>query len=266
LTPEEEVNFAAKLHYSFLPDDLDNEHLDIAAKTIPYREIGGDYFAIMPILDSHTMVCYCDVTGHSVISALLAARVNTYITTHMEPGINPCELIEGLNEYLCKHISNTGTFTSYGSLLISHNTNEIIFGGAALPPVLHYNSANKTVETLKAETIFLGAIHPLPVPCITHTRKIDAGDKIILCTDGIIEVENGDREMWGLERLIETVENYHQLPSIKLNDMILQSLNEYSNNQFNDDLTLISISIKQPEKIITNQILFPVLMVIRYSS
>lgn len=244
LTPEQEIQFAAKLHYSFLPQDLNNDFLDISTINLPYRQIGGDYFSIIQLDDNNTVVSLCDVTGHSVTSALLAARISTYVSTHIEKDIEPCELIKGLNEYLCKRISNTGTFTCFGCLHISHEFNEIIFGGAALPPLLYFNSAKKQVELISSETIFLGAVHPLPVKCDTHTRKIASGDKIIICTDGIIESENQNKELWGIEPLIDIINKNHQLTSFQLNDSIMFSLNKHSNNTLNDDLTLISISIK----------------------
>jgi len=244
LTPEQEIQFAAKLHYSFLPQDLNNDFLDISSINLPYRQIGGDYFSIIQLDDKNTVVCICDVTGHSVTSALLAARINTYVTTHIEKDIEPCELIKGLNEYLCKRISNTGTFTCFGCLHISHEFNEIIFGGAALPPLLYFNSSTQQVESLNSETIFLGAVHPLPVKCETHTRKIASGDRLIICTDGIIESENQNKELWGIEPLIDIVKNNHHLTSFQLNDSIMYSLNKYSDNTLNDDLTLISIGIK----------------------
>lgn len=244
MTPEQEIQFAAKLHYSFLPQDLNNKFLDISTINLPFRQIGGDYYSIIQIDEFNTVVCICDVTGHSVTSALLAARINTYVTTHVNQDIEPCNLIKGLNEYLCKRISNTGTFTCFGCVHISHEYNEIIFGGAALPALLHFSAEKREVEALTSETIFLGALHPLPVDCETHKRNINKGDKLVICTDGIIEVENQDKELWGTKPLINILEENHHLTSFQLNDVIMHGLYNYSKNNLNDDVTLISIGIK----------------------
>lgn len=244
LTPEQEIEFAAKLHHSFLPTDLNNNFLDTSTTNLPLKQIGGDYHSIMQLNDNTTIIGICDVTGHSMTSALLAARINTFVTTQALEGAKPCELIDGLNEYLCKRISNTGTFTGFGCLYISHDTNEIIYGGAALPPLLHYSSATKQVKELTSETIFLGAVHPLPVECEFHRTQISSGDKLILCTDGVIEAENRDMELWGIEPVIDILQNFNDRSSAQLNDLIMHSLYEYSDNKLNDDLTLISVNIK----------------------
>ena len=244
MTPEQEIEVAAKLHYSFLPDDLNNQYLDIATLCLPLGKIGGDYCSITHIDDDTTIVGICDVTGHNIFSALLAARINTYMVSHAKQYLGPCELIEGLNEYLCKHISKTGTYTSFGFLSISRRDNEIIFGGAALPPIIYFNSITQEVETLNSETIFLGAIHPLPVKCEMHKRNISAGDRIIMSTDGVIEAENSERELWGIESVMNILKENFKEGSRELNNKIMKSLYDYSDNKLNDDLTLMSIYFK----------------------
>jgi serine phosphatase RsbU (regulator of sigma subunit) len=74
--PETELEKAAAVHYSFLPESFSNDFLDIAVYSRPFSKIGGDYYSIFPIDARRLILCMCDATGHDVASALFAARIN----------------------------------------------------------------------------------------------------------------------------------------------------------------------------------------------
>ena len=80
---QDKIEFAANVHYGFLPDRFSNDMLDVAVKARPWKGIGGDYCSVFPVDDSHLVLCFCDAVGHGLASALFAARINTFILSHM---------------------------------------------------------------------------------------------------------------------------------------------------------------------------------------
>ena len=96
----EERQRAARIHYSFLPEEFRDGHMHIAVNCVPWSDIGGDYCSILPLNDGRVVVCLCDAVGHDVGSALYAARINTFVIAHAPRVSHPCELLDELNAFL----------------------------------------------------------------------------------------------------------------------------------------------------------------------
>lgn len=239
-----EMDIAAKVHYSFLPAGYENDFLDVAVQARPHNRIGGDYCSILPLDEKNLIVCMCDAVGHGIASALYAARVNSFVLTHFLRHGDPCNLIYALNEFLCRHLSDTGIYTTFCSIFINYETREMEIAGAAHPPVLYYNKEVGDSEMLSSETTLLGLHHPLPLACSSNRRTLHSGDKVVLYTDGLIETGWEKRMSSGIEHLKEfTRSNYH-LSSTKFNDVLLAETIKRSDGQLNDDILVLTVTIK----------------------
>ena len=97
LSTEEELDLAAKVHYSFLPRKHSDSYVEIAVTVKPHGKIGGDYCSILPVDEKNLFACMCDAVGHGLPSALFAARINTFVLTHALKKQNPCDLTYLLN-------------------------------------------------------------------------------------------------------------------------------------------------------------------------
>ena len=108
-----DLELAARVHYSFLPDYYSNEFIEIAVQAQPVGKIGGDYCSILPLNERRLVVGMCDVTGHNIASALFAARINTFVITQALRYQSPCQLINLLNEFLCKRLAGGFILTTF---------------------------------------------------------------------------------------------------------------------------------------------------------
>lgn len=240
----EDLALAAKVHYSFLPDDYEDDRVIVAANLRPLYAIGGDYCSILPLDDNRLLVCTCDAVGHGVPAALFAARINTFVLTHARADLPPCQLVAGLNGYLCRRLGGTGMYTSFYALLLDFSTGTMSFTGAAHPPVLQCTPEEQTCRQWPSSVTFLGISDPMPLACSSETVKLCPGSRFLLFSDGLIEVEGADQQFYGLERLSETFMQHRMLIGQDLNGAILRGAEEFASNGFNDDVLLISIAIK----------------------
>lgn len=76
---EADIERAAQVHYSSLPENYSDKYLDIAVYSQPLNKIGGDFCSILPVDEKRIILCMCDTVGHGIPSALYATRVNTYV-------------------------------------------------------------------------------------------------------------------------------------------------------------------------------------------
>ena len=76
----------------------------------------------------------------------------------------------------------------------------------------------------------------------THSFEMEAGDMMILYTDGVTEATNNQKEEFGTENLIKFIQKYHQSTSQKMVDGIIQDLLSYIGDAvIHDDISLVAI-------------------------
>ncbi len=236
-----DIALAAKVHYSFLPRTYSDAYLDIAVKVRPLGLLGGDYCGIFPFGDN-LIICMCDVVGHGVASAMFAARVNGFVLSHAERD-DPCRLVNSLNEFVCRHLSGTGLFTTFFTIFFDYQRSEMQYAGAGHPPVLHYMSRRGESEFLPSSTTLLGIEHPLPTPCDIDRRPLEHGDKLLLYTDGLMESRTSSGELFGQQGMESFVNTQHGLDSAAFNERLFDTANCY-NCQIRDDILIMTISLK----------------------
>lgn len=241
---QRDLETAAKIHYSFLPQGCSNEYVDIDVKVKPKEIVGGDYCSIMPINREKLLVNMCDVTNHNVASALYAARLNTFVLTRAQRHPDPCTLINLLNEFLVKQSSNTHMYASFCSVLFDFENMEIQYAAAGHPPVLQYNSREEKMEHHITKAPFLGYKHPLPITCEANGCSIGSGDKVILHTDGLSEISNESGEPFGIEGIDRFTESHHTFASAAFNKRLVKTAVEFGNNRIEDDILLMTITVK----------------------
>ena len=243
---KDEIDLAARLHYGFLPERYANDVINAAVKSRPFKKIGGDYCSIFQPEDNRVIVGICDVVGHSIASALLAARVNTFVMTHSVQVEHPCTLIEGLNTFLCDHFRGDTLYTSFFSLFLNLETLEIDFAGAGHPPVIHYRAATRDCIRLPSETTPLGIEDPLPLRCSVNRIKVSPGDKLLLYTDGLIDMLDPQGNPFSEHGLETLVIQHHRLDAGELGNRVFDEVVKSDRYHIRDDILLMTLSI-QPE-------------------
>ena len=240
----EDLELAAKVHYGFLPEDYEDNRLNIAVNLRPLYAIGGDYCSILPLGKNRLLTCICDAVGHGVSAALFAARINTYVLTHAKSDLDLCKLVSGLNAYLCKRLSGTGIYATFYALLLDFEASTITLSGAAHPPVLQLEKGQDRCKEWPSITTFIGMDDPLPLPCGSTQLRLNAGDRFLLYSDGLIEVEDAHAQAFGTKRLSSTLIANRNLTGQALNKVILMQAEAHAADGFKDDVLLISITLK----------------------
>lgn len=240
----EDLHLAARVHYGFLPEDYEDERLSIAVTLRPLYTIGGDYCSILPLGEKRILLSICDAVGHGVSAALFAARINTYVLTHASPDLIPCELVSGLNAYLCKRLSGTGMYATFFALLLDFESETMTLAGAAHPPVLHLAKDQLRCREWESATTLLGIADPMPLLCGSEQLRLCTGDRFLLYSDGLVEVEDADAQPFGMGRLSDVLSLNRDLSGQPLNRAILAQAESHADDGFKDDVLLMSIALK----------------------
>ena len=241
-----ELAIAAEIQKSFLPDTITQiEGYDIAARSVEAKEVGGDFFDVIPLEvvplgPGKLGVMIADVSGKGIPAALFMALSRIVVRVNaMWYARKPAAAIRDANTII-SHDSKSGMFVTLFYGLMDSTSRTFTYVNAGHNPPIHYSAADGTLSELGATGIAIGVLDDSKYT--QDTVQMAQNDLLILYTDGITEAENARLEMFGLERLKEVILASHTVSSKDIIDEILNAVRAFTGDQpQSDDITLMVI-------------------------
>jgi sigma-B regulation protein RsbU (phosphoserine phosphatase) len=241
-----ELAIAAEIQQSFLPDSIAQiEGYDIAAKSVMAKEVGGDFFDVIPLEvvplgKGQLGIMIADVSGKGIPAALFMALSRIVVRVNATwYGDRPAAAIRDANTIIAND-SKSGMFVTlfYGFLDSADRT--LTYVNAGHNPPIHFRAADGTLAELAATGIAMGVLDDAEYT--SETVQIAPGDVLVLYTDGITEAENADLDMFGIERLEKIIQDSGRQSANELCQEILSEVRTFCGDQpQSDDITLMVI-------------------------
>ena len=191
-----ELEEARQLQLAMLPKTIPElPNLDIAVYMQTATEVGGDYYDFHVGEDGTLTAVIGDATGHGL-------KAGTMVT-----------ITKSLFNSLASNENILDTFTSISSVIkdmkfrqlsmclqmMKIKGNQLSISSAAMPPALIYRKKTKTVEEIFIKAMPLGTMSNFPY--LVKETLLEKGDTILLMSDGFPELQNGNIEMYGYDRV-----------------------------------------------------------------
>jgi sigma-B regulation protein RsbU (phosphoserine phosphatase) len=212
--------------------------LDYCGHCQPAREVGGDYYDFLALPDGRLGIAIGDVSGKGVGAALMMASLEASLRALAPVVDDPAELMERVNSLVLQASSADRYATLFYAQYDPANRLLFYVNAGHNPPVVLRNRGG-SCQVLRLET---GG------PVIGLLRKsyergvfsLEAGDLVVLFTDGVSESMNVRYEDWGEERFIEFAKTCHGLPVLDAMRRILAAAQAFAAGASqHDDMTLV---------------------------
>lgn len=243
---------AAHIQRALMPSEFpDLPQLHFASRFIPCDTVGGDIFNVLRLDEQTVMVYMLDVSGHGVSAAMITVSIFQALSLHTGQLLkhaltvppfyqitSPAEVLRKLDsEYPIERFEKFFTISYF---LINPHTGEIRYASAAHPPAVVVR-ANGELQHLDAEgtIIGLGGI----VPYEEEQVMLAKGDRLFLCTDGVIEHENKEAELFGQHRFDNVLREHRQQTIDQQCQNVIDAISDFGGAApFRDDVTLLGLS------------------------
>jgi serine phosphatase RsbU (regulator of sigma subunit) len=237
----EELSLASELQKSLLPKDFPSHlPMDISHKYIPFLEIGGDFYDVIPLDFTTIGIIITDVSGHGVASAFLTAMLKMSFTHYAPNDFSPAKTLSILNEEFVKLIRTEHYLTAFYAVIDFQNM-KCSYCNAGHPRQLLFRKDGEVIE-LSSKGFFVGMFENTEYQ--DEQIDIHAGDKLCFFTDGIIETINNDDEQFGKENIIRIVNNEMDESVADIANTLMSDLIDYVNTDgFQDDITFLIMEI-----------------------
>jgi len=240
---EEELSLAQKIQEDLLPKDLPRlPGFDLAAVNIPSRQVGGDYFDVIPISETRTGMAIADVSGKGAGAALLMANLQAFLRALVPDAHSIPDLVHRLNNLIHQNTGLDKYITLfYGELDALKRT--FTFSNAGHNPPIWVNALGQ-IRELTTGGIVLGMLPDMEYAI--ETVPLAPGDRIVLYTDGVTEAQNGSGEEFGEEALKGFVSRKEKYSSAVWIKALVDAVGQFRGEALqSDDLTLMVVQVEE---------------------
>jgi len=239
---ESEMEIAQRIQTSILPRILNVPGFDVAAAMLPASEVGGDYYDVLPTLDGG-WIGVGDVAGHGLTAGLVMLMIQAAVSTlvRQNPNDFPSHIVCETNSILFENIRHRLRQTEHVTFTMMRffQDGRFCHAGAHEDMLLRRASTGEW-EELPTPGTWIGVRQDIRKHIKDYEQQMAPGDILVLYTDGVTELMDSERRMFGTEKLRDCIEANNQKTNSEIVDAALATMKQWSTLQ-DDDITLLII-------------------------
>jgi len=246
LLVKNDLSTAARIQQSILPQTFPpfphRTEFDIYAQMVPAKEVGGDFYDFFFLDEDRLAFVIGDVSGKGVPAAIYMAVSRTLLKAVATQVVNPGETLRRINTMLIPEGSGRMFVTIFYGVL-NTRTGDMQFSYGGQPPP-YIRKRDGAVEQITQEGGFLlGMMEDMEYD--SHKVVLRPGDTVLLYTDGVTEAMTADGQLFGEERLAETMRRTNGAPLKDVLQSIQAGLTEFAGGAPQaDDITMLALQYR----------------------
>jgi serine phosphatase RsbU (regulator of sigma subunit) len=213
--------------------------LQVAGRTRPAREVGGDLYDVMVLDDDHVGLLAADVSDKGAHAAIFMAITRALFVAQARHFSSPREALFDIHRLLME-VSTSEMFVTAFYGILNLRSLEMRYARAGHDRPIHYQPATDRLWLLEAKGRFLGLLDGLTLE--ERSVQLTPGDLLVLYSDGMTDAGNAWGDPFGLERLQAAVQSHGDGTAQEICDRLFAAAlaHQDDSEQF-DDMALLII-------------------------
>jgi sigma-B regulation protein RsbU (phosphoserine phosphatase) len=237
-----EMEIARHVQQRLLPQHVQSMRtIDYSGLCLPAREIGGDYYDFLDLGQGRLGAMLADVSGKGVAGALLTASLQASFRSQLELGVrHPKALLTSVNKLF--HESTPAEY--FATLFFAEYRDqgrELRYINCGHPSAILLRT-NGEIERLEATTLPIGIFGSFK--CEEKTVSLDAGDVLLIYSDGVLEAGIERGEEFGEDRLIAAARSAPHTTVEAILNHISDEVLRFSPGLQSDDVTIVALTAR----------------------
>lgn len=240
---KDELLVARRIQKKFLPKrDPVVRGFDISGRTLPSREVGGDYFDFIWIGEDQLALVVADVAGKGVPAALILAGFRASLITETRESASPARILQNVN-YLLYRSSDPSDFVTAFLCVLDIAQRRLVYTNAGHNYPLLFRAGSFDPEPLVEGGTVLGLLKDAEY--VERSVSLGSGDLLVLYTDGITEAMDARGNQYGEERLRALVPAIRHLPARAVCEETFLSVKAFARGApQSDDMAIVSVKAR----------------------
>ncbi len=228
---------ARQIQMRLLPPALpEAPGIRVAAHYAPMREIGGDFYDVVPAGDRRWRIVMADVSGKGTAAALLTANLQALLHFALAGEVPLDRAVDAINAHLVRYVP-AGRFVTMFVGVLDLDRRTLQYVNAGHNPPLAVAAGGATLR-LAATGLPLGLFEAASYE--VAEAGLPPGTSCVFYTDGLTERENRRGEMFGEERTLAALERTAGRPASDVVRAILEDVSRFAGSvEPADDIALL---------------------------
>jgi sigma-B regulation protein RsbU (phosphoserine phosphatase) len=234
---ERDIAMAREVQLRLLPTSPPEQaHADLAVRFLPARTIGGDLYDFVEYEPGETAIVLGDVSGKAAPAALFAALVSGIMRSAAIQRPKPAAMLCVLNDALQERKLESQYVTMLFALWKDKSRTLQVANSGAVQPIFCREGQSLTI---KAEGFPLGMFPDVTYDEISVVTQ--PGDIVVFVSDGILDAENSQNEMYGSERLSKILYTNPDHSAGQIADAIMGDVTRFQDgkDRFDDETIIV---------------------------
>jgi phosphoserine phosphatase RsbU/P len=236
---QEEMRVAQNIQQNLLPREVPVfEGYEFVGKSIPAKEVGGDYYDFIPLNDGRIAFCLSDIAGKGIPAALLMANLQATLRGQAFIG-NECKNSVAFANNILYHNTDPTRYATLFYSLLNTKEHRITYCNAG------HNDPYIFSPGIETKRLSKGGIVIGMMPDYTYNEdsvEFNPNDLFVLFSDGVTEAMNANDEEFGEERLEVVIRKNLQLSAEQLINEIFKEVEIFTKGTLqSDDITMLII-------------------------
>ncbi len=239
----QELETARTIQSSILPGEPPRiDGLNLAARYVPASEVAGDFYDFLPGEGRRVGILIADVSGHGVPAALVASMLKVAVAAQASQADSPAKVLSGINQIFHGKLRNQFITALY--VFLDLEAGRLTAASAGHPRPLVWRKREGRVEELPLGGTVIGRLRRAGYEEVAV--DLNAGDRLLLFTDGIPEALGPGGEAFGEERLRDFLARRASLSAEGIAGALLEEVAAWTGRAaaFDDDLTLVAVEVR----------------------
>ena len=237
---ERDLALARQVQASLVPSTFTTTRLDVGVCYVPMIGLGGDFADIYAVDDNKIYLTVIDVTGHGIAAALLVNRICHEWRRQVQRELDPAAMLWQLNEFFLSTFRDTPLFLTMMVVECDLRERTLRYAGSAHPAALLWHGQNGAFSRLDSQNTIIGFERTEPSAFRSTSVPYAAGDVLLLYTDGVIEAEDGQGKILGLEGAMRIIQRQgRRVPALRAASAIVDEVVRFTHNELGDDVLMM---------------------------
>lgn len=236
-----ELMIGEEVQSSILPKEIPKfSHLEIAARFIAAKEVGGDFYDFLT--NDTLMLSVADTSGKGVSACLYSLSIRSMLRSYGSMHSRLDTIVHETNRLFCLDTKDSGIFvTAFIAIFDPHNRKLHYTNCGHFPPILFRRHGLIERLTTKGMAFGVAPYESVNIKCV----DLHTDDLLILFTDGVVEAHNADYQFFGETRLIEFLNLRREHSTEQIVDGLIEEVKRFTEGgPQQDDLTAVVIRIQ----------------------
>lgn len=226
-----------------------DDRASVFVEYLPALQVGGDYTCVRAVGEDKLYVIVADISGHGISSSLVMSLIGAEIELLVQAGEDIAVIAEALNNSMIARLDDWDAYLTLFGSEINFSTQTITYVNCGHPAQLLWSEKHKDYIRLESGHLPVGLFGPEKFGTPEKTTVgIHPGDKLMLFTDGMLELKLEDGSEFGEKGFIKMFHELVENPSEETKQRIFDQIKAAQTGCLNDDLLFVFVDIRAAAK------------------